>query len=111
MFAIWFDRYPQLISAHDEPDLPWPIIYVDDILVHSADKKQHLLHLQEVFDRWTQAGLTLRGMKCHPGMSKVSYLGHVFSGTGMTLDKQKVSAVQQWPTPNSRVYPFTGLNY
>ena len=34
--------------------------YVDDILVHSADKKQHFLHLQEVFDHLTH---TLRSRK------------------------------------------------
>ena len=37
----------------------------------------------------------MRGRKCHLG---ISYLGHVFSGSGMAPDKQKVSAVQEWPT-------------
>ena len=85
--------------------------YIDDILVHSTDKKQHLIHLQEVFDRLKQAGLTLRGRKCHLGMSEVSYLGHVFSGRGMGPDKQKVSAVQEWPTPHSAtdIQTFLGL--
>ena len=44
-------------------------------------------------------------------MSEMSHLGHVFSGTGMAPDKQKVSAVEEWPTPHSGtdVQTFLGL--
>ena len=43
-------------------------------------------------------------------MSQVPYLGHVFSGTGMSPDKQKVSAVE-WPTPQNAadIRKFLGL--
>ena len=66
--------------------LPFITIYIDDILVHSATEKQHCLHLQEVFNRLSAAGLTLRGKKCHIGMTSVSYLGHIFSESGMAPD-------------------------
>ena len=33
--------------------------YVDDILVHSADVKEHSHHLREVFQRLADTGLTL----------------------------------------------------
>ena len=46
------------------------------------------------------AGLTLRGRKCSIGMSQVSYLGHIFSASGMGPDPQKVKAIQDWPTPS-----------
>ena len=74
-----------------------PHNYIDDILVHSANKMEHLLHLKEVFDRLHQANLSLRGRKYHIAMSQVPYLGHVFSGTGMSPDQQKVAAVKDWP--------------
>ena len=44
------------------------------------------------------AGLTFRGSKCHIGLSQVTYLGHVFSATGMGPDPHKVSAVRDWMT-------------
>ena len=35
-------------------------VYVDDILVYSADFDQHLRHLQEIFDRFRKANLKLK---------------------------------------------------
>ena len=82
-------------------DLPFVSNYIDDLLIHSTDEISHKQHLEEVFHRLQEAGLTLRGEKCHIGLSQVSYLGHVFSATGMTPDEEKVKAVQSWPIPNS----------
>ena len=44
-------------------------------------------------------------------MSQVPYLGHVFSGKGISPDKQKLSAVKDWPTPQNAadVRKFLGL--
>lgn len=91
--------------------LPFVTIYLDDILVHSATDQKHCQHLQEVFTRITAAGLTLRGRKCHIGMTSVSYLGHVFSETGMAPDPNKVQAVRDWPVPtdSKAVRQFLGL--
>ena len=73
--------------------LPFVTIYLDDILVHSPSEVSHKEHLDIVFKRLLDAGLTLRGSKCHIGMNTVHYLGHVFSGTGMSLDPNKVQVV------------------
>ena len=58
--------------------LPFVTIYLDDILIHSKDEQTHMNHLEIVFQQLFNAGLTLRGTKCHIGMSSVEYLGHVF---------------------------------
>ena len=75
--------------------------YLDDVLVHSATLQQHRLHLQEIFQQLCAAGLTLCGSKCHLGMSKVVYLGHIFSDQDMTPDDQNVAAVRDWSTPSN----------
>lgn len=80
-------------------------------MIHSTDEHQHLQHLKEVFSHLRQVNLTLRGSKCQIAMSQVPYLGHVFSGMGMSPDKQKVVAVEEWPTPQNavEVRNFIGL--
>ena len=91
--------------------LPFVTTYIDDVLIHSSSEKQHKEHLESVFQRLTNAGLTLRGTKCQIGMSQVCYLGHVFTGKGMQPDPKKVSSVQDWPTPTdvTTLRQFIGL--
>ena len=56
-----------------------------------------------------EAGLTLKGKKCHVAMSAVHYLGHVFSGAGMSPDVQKIEADWTTPTTVKEVCTFLGL--
>ena len=71
-------------------DVSFVNTYIDDILIHSRTKVEHISHLEIVFRRLKDAGLTLRGRKCKIGMTKVHYLGHVFSAQGMAPDEEKV---------------------
>jgi len=92
-------------------DLPFVTVYIDDILVHSANQRQHAQHLHQVFAHLSEANLTLRGSNCHIALSQVSYLGHVFSAAGISPDPQKVSTVSNWTTPTAveEVRKFIGL--
>ncbi|KAF5786022.1 putative nucleotidyltransferase, Ribonuclease H [Helianthus annuus] len=49
--------------------------------------------------------------KCCFGVSKVNYLGHVISSSGVAVDFSKVQAVLDWPTPKNAkgVRGFLGL--
>ena len=91
--------------------LSFVTIYLDNILIHSKDEQEHTGHLEIVFQRLLNAGLTLRGTKCDIGMSSVQYLGHVFSASGMSPDPNKVKAVADWPVPTNvtEVRQFLGL--
>ena len=53
--------------------LPFVTTYIDDVLIHSSSDNQHKEHLKTVFQRLSNAGLTLRGTKCQIGMSGVHY--------------------------------------
>ena len=76
--------------------LSFVAIYLDDILVYSKDEETHREHLDIVFKHLLDAGLTLRGVKCHIGMSTMQYLGHVFSAAGMLHDPKKVQVTVDW---------------
>ncbi|KAF0896897.1 hypothetical protein E2562_029585 [Oryza meyeriana var. granulata] len=43
--------------------------------------------------------LVLKRPKCLFGVSSVSYLGHVILAAGVAMDRHKVAAVADWPTP------------
>ena len=81
--------------------LPYVNIYLDNIFVHSANKQQHKQHLRTVFNHLRQVGLTLKGKKCCIGISKVCYLGHIFSVSGMAPDHTKIKSVCDWPVPTT----------
>ncbi|KFD44816.1 hypothetical protein M513_14307, partial [Trichuris suis] len=57
-------------------DLPFVVVYLDDIIVFSPDETTHHEHLRVVLERLSAAGFILRGAKCKIGLTEVRYLGH-----------------------------------
>lgn len=53
----------------------------------------------------------MRGKKCHLGLKSVSYLGHAFSASGMSLSQKKIEVVINWPvsTNVTQTHQFLGL--
>ena len=92
-------------------ELSYVTIYLDDILIHSVNEDTNKVHLTEIFNRLSDAGVILRGKKCKISMISVTNLGPVFSANEMTPDPSKIFAVQRWPTPTSvtTVRQFLGL--
>ena len=77
------------------------LVFFDDILIYSSYWSEHLRHLRVVFQVMRQQSLFLKRKKCCFGESSVAYLGHVIDADGVAMDKDKVHAVADWPTPRS----------
>jgi hypothetical protein len=60
-----------------------------------------LQHLRMVLDTLRQCHLFAKESKCVFGAKEISYLGHVISGQGVTMDTTKVEVVQSWPQPKT----------
>ena len=87
------------------------LIYLDDIIVFSQDLPTHLQRLESLLARLRTANLKLKPSKCTLLQRKVTFLGFTVSSEGLGTDPSKVSAVQNWPTPENlrQSRAFVGL--
>ena len=82
-------------------DLPFCVCYIDDILVFSSTKEDHLKHLHVVLNRLQENGLVVKYDKCIFGAHNIDFLGHHLSPKGVAPLPEKVAAVKQFPTPST----------
>ena len=82
-------------------NIRWCIVYLDDIIIFSDTKEEHLKRLEAVFQKLAAAGLKLKPSKCFLFREEIEYLGHVVSGKGISTKPKKVEAVTKWPTPKA----------
>jgi len=87
------------------------LVFLDDIIVYSANILEHLERLEQVFQRLRQHGLKLKASKCHFFKREVRYLGHVVSADGIQTDPDKISSVRDFevPTTVKKLKSFLGL--
>lgn len=106
----------QMLMSQVLRGLHWKIVlcYIDDLLVFSRTFDEHLSHLDQVFKKLREANLTLKPEKCHFGLEKVMFLGHILSKDGISVDPAKIEKVKNFPVPRSQteLKSFLGLcNY
>jgi hypothetical protein len=78
-------------------------VYIDDLDVHTKNCwKTHLRQLRELFDRLSEANLTINLEKCEFGKARVMFLGHVVGQGVIMLIQAKVDAIQCFPVPTTR---------
>ena len=90
------------------------VCYLDDLLVYSRTREEHLQHLRLVFEVLRREQLYAKKSKCLWAQSQVEYLGHIVSADGIRMDPRKSGAVRDWPTPVNlqELRKFLGLtNY
>ena len=88
------------------------IVYLDDILIFSKTKEEHLEHIRQVLQRLKEKKLLINVKKCSFMQEEIVYLGFVISADGLKMDPEKVKAILEWPTPKnvSEVRSFHGLS-
>ncbi|KAH9667915.1 Endonuclease [Citrus sinensis] len=87
------------------------VVYFDDILMYSQNKKQHLEHLRQVFEILRNQKLYVNLKKCKFFTDSLVFLGYVVSKDGIKMDPSKVEAILNWPIPKSLhdIRSFHGL--
>lgn len=77
------------------------LVFFNDILIYSSSWSDHLRHVCTILRLLQDHQLFLKKSKCLFGALSVAYLGHVVSGDGVAMDKQKIQAIVDWPVPRS----------
>jgi hypothetical protein len=69
------------------------VIFIDGILVYSANPIEHKEHLKTVTEVLKEKKLFVKLKKCEFWLEEVSFLGHVVNKNGFVVDPAKVKVV------------------
>ena len=69
------------------------IVYLDDILIFSQTKEDHLRHLKYVLDRLRKEKLLMNVKKCFFMKKELVYLGFTISQEGLKVEPEKVEEI------------------
>jgi hypothetical protein len=77
------------------------LVFFDDILIYNNTWTEHLQHIRVVLTVLRANDLHVKRSKCSFAKPTVTYLGHILSFEGVSMDTNKVEAVTNWPQPRS----------
>lgn len=77
------------------------IVYLDDILVFSKTKQEHVQHVREVLQRLREHKLYVHLDKCEWHVQRTEYLGYIVSPEGVSIDTNRLKTIQEWPLPRT----------
>ena len=91
--------------------LDFVFVYLDDILIASKSRQDHLEHLRQVLERLQTAGLSINLAKCQFGKSPIDFLGHRVDKNGAAPLPSKVEAITKFekPTTVKGIQEFVGM--
>ena len=85
--------------------------YLDDILIYSKIRKEHVQHVREVLIKLRNADLQVDIEKCEFHVQETAFLGVLLSIDGLRINPDKVQVVKDWPRPTTvkQVQAFVGF--
>jgi hypothetical protein len=101
-----------LINSVFMPELDkFDVVFIDDILVYSKNEEEHEQHIWIILQQLHDHQLYAKFSKCAFWLKEGSFLGHVISVEGITVDPSKVQEIlgQQSPRSITQIHNFLGL--
>ncbi|GJP57109.1 hypothetical protein CLOM_g16150 [Closterium sp. NIES-68] len=75
------------------------VVYIDDIVIYSKTREEHLKDFEEVFMPLHKHRLLTKGSKCDFLKDRLEFAGHAISTKGVEVDPRKIETVQAWRLP------------
>jgi hypothetical protein len=87
------------------------VVFIDDILIFSKNEEEHDEHLHLVLQKLKENQLYTKLNKYKFWLKEVSFLGHIISEGGISVDPSTVKDVLSWNTPQNvlDIRSFLGL--
>jgi transposase InsO family protein len=104
--------FMHLMQSIFQPHLDqFVIVFLDDILIYSKSLEDHRKHVRKVLQLLRENQLYAKKSKCEFFQQSISFLGHVVSGKGISMEEDKVKAIKEWPVPTTvtAIRSFLGL--
>jgi hypothetical protein len=74
------------------------IAYLDDILIYSKTKEEHIKYVTAVLKVLEKADVRINNAKNVFHVQKMNFLGYIFTTNGIKIDSIKTAAIRDWPT-------------
>jgi len=84
-----------------ETDEGWILIYIDDILIFSKEKRDLQKLTLRVLKKLQDNNLFVNLDKCTFEAKEVDYLGMIISENQIKMDPAKLEGIRDWPTPTT----------
>jgi hypothetical protein len=78
-------------------------VYIDDIVVKSAEFSSHIDDLRKAFDKIRRYGLKMNTRKCAFGVSPGKFLGFIIHEHGIEVDPGRIKSIRNVGPPTCKV--------
>jgi hypothetical protein len=87
------------------------ICYLDDVLIYSKNKQEHIQDVKKVLTVLRNAKLLLKPSKCEFHVNETEFLGYIVTPEGLKMSPEKIKAVLEWKAPTNvkEVQSFLGF--
>ncbi len=72
------------------------IVYLDDIVVYSDTREEHMAHVQHVLGRLKAAGLYLKLSKCQFYAKRISLVSSIITLDSIEMEPDRILTVAEW---------------
>ena len=77
------------------------VVYQDDLTAYSKKAEDHCSHLEKIFLKALEYGVSLNPRKCTFGVTEGKLLGHIVSKEGFKIDLERVATIDKVQKPKN----------